>query len=156
MHPVLIIRIRRSIQMSAETFIHLFIFSIYWWVVRPRCIVTDRMVWSVCPSVCMSVAVVSPAKTAEPIAMLFGWRLGWAQGDDAHWCHLTNTIELSTSAVMRPIVKLLWPLLERLLSDYHVELQQMPQLVKCVSFSVLTSDEISYYNCCLMHALVSY
>ena len=115
----------------------------------PHCIVIDWMTWSVCPSVCMSLTLVSPAKTAEPIAMLFGWGLGWAQGDDAHWRHLTNTIELSTSAAMRPIVKLLWPLLERLLSDYHVELQQMPQLVKCVSFSVLTSDEISYYNCCL-------
>jgi len=31
MHPVVIVRIRQPILMSAETFIHLFIFSLYWW-----------------------------------------------------------------------------------------------------------------------------
>jgi len=57
---------------------------------------------------------------------------------------------------MPPIVKLLWPLFERLLLGYHVELQQRPQLVKWFTFSVLTSGEMSYYNCCLMHVLMSY
>jgi len=33
---------------------------------------TDRVVWSVGLSVCRSVTVVSPAKTAEPIEMPFG------------------------------------------------------------------------------------
>jgi len=38
-------------------------------------IVTDREAWSVG----RSVTLVSPAKTAEPIEMPFGW-LRWAQG----------------------------------------------------------------------------
>jgi len=41
-----------------------------------RPIVTDQAVWSVSPSV----TLVRPAKTAEPIEMSFGLRLGWAQG----------------------------------------------------------------------------
>jgi len=39
-----------------------------------RPIVTDRVAWSVCLSVCLSVTVVSPAETAEPIEMPFGLR----------------------------------------------------------------------------------
>ena len=35
-------------------------------------IVTDLVVWSVCLSVGRSDTLVSPAKTAEPIDMLFG------------------------------------------------------------------------------------
>jgi len=38
-----------------------------------RPIVTDRLAWSVGLSVCRSVIVVSPAKTAESIEMPFGW-----------------------------------------------------------------------------------
>ena len=43
-----------------------------------RSIVTDRVAWSVC----RSVTLVSPAKTAESIETTFGlqWGLGWAQG----------------------------------------------------------------------------
>ena len=37
-------------------------------------IVTNRVVWSVYLSVCRSVTLVSPAKIAEPIEMLFGFR----------------------------------------------------------------------------------
>ena len=37
-----------------------------------RPIVTDRVAWSVCLSVCRFVTVVSPAKTDEPIKMSFG------------------------------------------------------------------------------------
>jgi len=84
--------------------------------------------------------------------MLFGW----AQGDGAYWRHLTNTIELSTCGGDAAYCQITLAIVERLLSDYHVELQQRPRLVKWFSFSVLTSGEISYYNCCLMHALVSY
>jgi len=36
-----------------------------------RPIVTDRVAWSVCMSVCWSVSLVSPAKTAETIKMPF-------------------------------------------------------------------------------------
>ena len=32
-------------------------------------IITDKVVWSIC---CLSVTIMSPAKTTEPIAMLFG------------------------------------------------------------------------------------
>ena len=39
-----------------------------------RPIVTDRVAWSVGMSVCQSVTLVSPAKTAEPIEMPFGLR----------------------------------------------------------------------------------
>jgi len=39
-----------------------------------RPIVTDRVAWSVRRSVCRSVTLVSPAKTAEPIEMQFGLR----------------------------------------------------------------------------------
>jgi len=43
-----------------------------------RLVVTDRVAWSVGRSVCLSVclSLVSPAKTAAPIEMLFGL---WAQ-----------------------------------------------------------------------------
>jgi len=37
-----------------------------------RPVVTDGLAWSVCLSVCLSVTIVSPAKTAEPIEMPFG------------------------------------------------------------------------------------
>jgi len=40
--------------------------------IEMRTIVTDRVAWSVC----MSVTVVSPAKTAEPIEVPFGPRVG--------------------------------------------------------------------------------
>jgi len=39
-----------------------------------RPIVRDRVAWSVCRSVCLSVILVSPAKTAEPTEMPFGLR----------------------------------------------------------------------------------
>jgi len=43
-----------------------------------RLIVTDQVV--VYQSVCLSVTVVSPAKTAEPIEMLFGFLTWVGQG----------------------------------------------------------------------------
>jgi len=54
----------------------------------------------VCLSVCLSVTIVSPAKTAEPIEMPFGiWiRVGSRKhvlDRDEHWRNLTNTIEPS-------------------------------------------------------------
>ena len=54
----------------------------------------------VCLSVCLSVTIVSPAKTAEPIEMPFGlWTLVGPRkhvlDGDAHWRHLTNMIEPS-------------------------------------------------------------
>ena len=39
-----------------------------------RSIVRDRVAWSVCRSVGLSVTLVNPAKTAEPIEMPFGLR----------------------------------------------------------------------------------
>ena len=39
-----------------------------------RSVVTDRVAWSVGQSVCLSVTLVSPAKTAEPIKMPFELR----------------------------------------------------------------------------------
>jgi len=47
--------------------------------VSMRHIVADGVAWSVC----RSVTILSPAKTAEPIAMLFGGGLEWAQGTAA-------------------------------------------------------------------------
>jgi len=41
-----------------------------------RSIVIDQVAWSVG----LSVTLVSPAKTAEPIEVLFGLRIWWAQG----------------------------------------------------------------------------
>jgi len=41
-----------------------------------RSIVRDPVAWSVC----RSVTLVSPTKTAEPIEMPFGLRTGWAKG----------------------------------------------------------------------------
>jgi len=35
-------------------------------------IVTDGVAWFVCLSLCLSVTLMSPAKTAKPIEMLFG------------------------------------------------------------------------------------
>ena len=63
-------------------------------------IVTDGVAWSVCRSVCRSVTIVSPAKTAEAIEMPFGlWtRVGPGKhvlDGGAHWLHLANTIEPS-------------------------------------------------------------
>ena len=59
-----------------------------------------------CQSVCLSVTVVSPAKTAEPIEISFGiWtRVGQRSrvlGGGAHWRHLANTVEPSTVHVRR-------------------------------------------------------
>ena len=67
----------------------------------------------VCWSVCRSVTVVSPVKTAEPIKMLFGLKTqvdggNHVLGGSAHWRHLTNTIEHPFVAAMWPVVKLLW------------------------------------------------
>jgi len=39
-----------------------------------RPILADGVAWSVCRSVCLSVTFVSPAKTAEPIEILFRLR----------------------------------------------------------------------------------
>ena len=39
-----------------------------------RPIVTDRVAWSVCLSVCRSVTLLRPANTAAPIEMPFGLR----------------------------------------------------------------------------------
>jgi len=65
-----------------------------------RPIVSDRVAWSGRRSVGLSLTVVSPAKTAEPIEMPFGiWtRVGVRKhvlGADAHWRHLANTNEPS-------------------------------------------------------------
>ena len=46
-----------------------------------RPIVTDRVAWSVGRSVCRSVTLVSPAKTAEPIKMPFGLETRVGQGN---------------------------------------------------------------------------
>ena len=46
-----------------------------------RPIVRDRVAWSVCPSVGLSVRLVSPAKMAEPIKMPFGLRIWVGPGD---------------------------------------------------------------------------
>jgi len=35
-------------------------------------VATDRVAWSVCLSVCLSITSMSPAKMAEPIQVLFG------------------------------------------------------------------------------------
>jgi len=40
-----------------------------------RPIVTDQVSWFVCRSVCLSLTVVSPVKTAEPIEMPLGYGL---------------------------------------------------------------------------------
>ena len=57
--------------------------------------VADRVTWTVC----LSVTVMSPPKTAEPIEMPFGlWtRVGRRKYvlHGAHWRHLANTIEPS-------------------------------------------------------------
>jgi len=53
----------------------------------------------VCRSVCQSVTIVRPAKTAEPIEMPFGGmdsRGPKEDGGGAHWRHLENTTEPST------------------------------------------------------------
>jgi len=42
-------------------------------------VVTDRVAWCVGRSVCLSVTVVSPAKRAKAIDVLFGYGLGWDQ-----------------------------------------------------------------------------
>ena len=59
-------------------------------------IVTDRVAWSVY----LSVTIVSPAKTAEPIDISFGIWTGVGPrkqvlDEGAHWRHLANTIEPS-------------------------------------------------------------
>jgi len=68
-----------------------------------RPIVTDQAAWSVGLSVGLSVTIVSPAKFAELIDMLFGmWtRVGdprnHVSDGSAHWRNLANTIEPSMS-----------------------------------------------------------
>jgi len=49
---------------------------------------------------CLSVTILSPAKTAEPIEISFGmWTRAWVQESiirlGAHWHHLANTVEPS-------------------------------------------------------------
>jgi len=46
-----------------------------------RPIVTDRVAWPVCRSVYLSVTLVSPAKTAEPIEILFRLMTRVGQGN---------------------------------------------------------------------------
>jgi len=46
-------------------------------------IVTDRVAWSVGPSVCLFVTLLNPAKTAEPIEMPFGLRTRVGPGNHA-------------------------------------------------------------------------
>jgi len=65
--------------------------------------VKDRVAWSVCRSVCLSVCHTSePCKTAEPIEMPFGtWTrprepYRWGDGG-AYWRDLANTFELPIS-----------------------------------------------------------
>ena len=41
--------------------------------------VTDAVAWSVCRSVGLSVTIVNPAQTDEPIEMPLGCGLGWVQ-----------------------------------------------------------------------------
>jgi len=61
-----------------------------------RPVITDRAAWSVC----LSVTVLSPAKTSEPIEMQF---VIWTRGGPRkrvldggeHWRHLANTTEPS-------------------------------------------------------------
>ena len=84
-----------------------------------RPIVTDRVAWSVCLSVGLYVTIVSPAKTAEPIEMTFGCRLGWAQGTMSRsyhgkgqfWGKGRRIVKYKKyrpcAAAMRPFVKLL-------------------------------------------------
>jgi len=62
---------------------------------------TDRVAWSVCLSVCLSVTIVNPAKTTEPIEMPSGvWTyLGPRKhvlDKGTRWCHLVSTIESSS------------------------------------------------------------
>ena len=74
---------------------------------KMRPIVTDRVAWYVSRSVCLSVTIVSPAKTTEPIEMLFEMALlpprKWTQAPlhfSAHvYCgetvaHLSNSCDL--------------------------------------------------------------
>jgi len=65
-----------------------------------------------CLSVCVLGTLASPAKTVEPIAMPFGEqtrvsRLYYVLDRGVHWRHLTNKIERSCAAAMRPYVELL-------------------------------------------------
>jgi len=76
-------------------------------------IVTARVAWSVVPTVCRSVTLVSPAKTAEPTEIPFELctRVGrrkhrfnrirqmapMCPHSRVRLCHLVNTIELSVS-----------------------------------------------------------
>jgi len=76
-----------------------------------RPIVTDRVAWSVClfvepciiATVCRSVTIVNPAKTAEPMEIPFGLWTWVGSGKhvldggmrSAHWRNLANTTEPS-------------------------------------------------------------
>jgi len=65
---------------------------------------------------CLSFTIMIVAKTAEVIKMPFGmWTVVGPRkhvlGGSAHWRHLMNMSEPSCAVVMRPCVKLLWPLL---------------------------------------------
>jgi len=73
---------------------------------------------SVGRSVCLSVTVLSHAKTAEPIEMRFGLRTRVgpkkrALGESAHWRHLEIPLNRPCAAAMRPYVKLLRALIIR-------------------------------------------
>jgi len=50
-----------------------------------RPIVTDGVAWSVCLSVGQSVTITNPAKTAEPMEMLFGT---WTSVDRSKETHI--------------------------------------------------------------------
>ena len=62
---------------------------------------TDGVAWSVCLSVCLSVTVVSPAKTTEPMEMPFGL---WTRVGSRN--HVLDLL-LHTGGLF---LKLLWPL----------------------------------------------
>jgi len=75
-------------------------------------IVSDRVAWSVGLSVYLSVTVMSPAKTAEPIEMPFGlWTRVGPKEACVTWEHIGATwrirLNRPCSAAMRPYVKLL-------------------------------------------------
>jgi len=54
-------------------------------------IITDQVAWSVGRVVCLSVTIVSPAETAQPIAMLFELRTWVGQRN-----HVLDGIQIST------------------------------------------------------------
>jgi len=62
---------------------------------QTRPIVTDGRAWFVCLSVCLSVTIVSPLKTAEPIEIPFGWLKEAYVRWGSHWRNLATTVEPS-------------------------------------------------------------